>query len=116
MLASGLRGLAVGEFAWDRQGRSEIAALSADGGFILFRTRNWIVARLVRRKLPSEREAILEPQERISQDVESVPSWQPGRAAGWAESQKLFGDQFFRGVPPRNRCCEQISLIGRRMI
>ena len=30
-VASGLRGLAVGEFAWDRQGRSEIAALSADG-------------------------------------------------------------------------------------
>ncbi len=30
-VASGLRGLALGEFAWDRQGRSEIAALSADG-------------------------------------------------------------------------------------
>src|SRR5688572_20271093 len=30
-VAKGLRGLAVGEFAWDRQGRSEIAALSGDG-------------------------------------------------------------------------------------
>ena len=30
-VGSGVRGLALGQFTWDRQGRSEIAALTYDG-------------------------------------------------------------------------------------
>ncbi|HEU4477482.1 MAG TPA: hypothetical protein VFR80_03130, partial [Pyrinomonadaceae bacterium] len=88
-VASGLRGLALGEFAWDRQARSEIAALSADGTVHIVQN-----AKLDSRPY-SEAEAAqrtrgnLRPQERISQDVESVQSWQPGRAAGWTESSSF---------------------------
>src|SRR5215213_834956 len=73
-VASGLRGLALGEFAWDRQGRTEIAALSTDG------------------KVHIVKRANLEPQERISLDIESVKSWQPGQAAGWTESSSFSAE------------------------
>ncbi len=101
-VASDLRGLAVGEFAWDRQGRSEIAALSADGTVHIVQN-----AKLDSRPF-SEAEAAqrtrgnLRPQERISQDVESVPSWQPGQTAGWSESSKLTISSFARYPLQRN--------------
>jgi hypothetical protein len=96
-IGSGLRGLALGEFAWDRQGRSEIAALSADGKVHIVQN-----AKLDSRPF-SESEATqrsrgnLRPQERISLDVESVPSWQPGQAVGWSESSN-FSATSFEGV------------------
>src|SRR5215212_728234 len=96
-VAAGLRGLALGEFAWDRQGRSEIAALSADGTVHIVKN-----AKLDSRPF-SEAETIqrtrgnLKPQGRISLDIESVQSWQPGQAAGWSESSS-FSATSFEGV------------------
>ena len=67
--------------------------------FILFRMRNWIVARLVRRKPPSEREANLRPQEgraiRMSSrfQVGSPEKLPAGRspAVSW---RAVFGSEF----------------------
>jgi hypothetical protein len=93
-VAEGLRGLALGEFVWDRQGRSELAALAADGTVHLVQN-----AKLDSRPF-SEVEAAkrtrgkLKPQERISQDIESVQSWQPGQAAGWSKSSSFSATSF----------------------
>jgi len=88
-VSSGLRGLALGEFSWDRQGRTEIAALSTDGKVHIVKnakadSRPFSDAEAVQRTRGNVR-----VQERISLDVESVPSWQPGQAAGWSESSSL---------------------------
>ncbi|HEY7711899.1 MAG TPA: hypothetical protein VIG57_17930, partial [Candidatus Entotheonella sp.] len=96
-VAADLRGLALGEFAWDRQGRSEIAALSADGTVHIVEN-----AKLDNRPF-SDAEAAkrtrgnLKPQERISLDIESVESWRPQLAAGWKEASS-FSATSFKGI------------------
>ena len=89
-----LRGLAVGEFAWDREGRSEIAALSDDGTVHIVQnakldTRPYSEAEAAERTRGKRR-----PTGIGSQDVESVPSWQPARATGWTESSRFTASSF----------------------
>jgi hypothetical protein len=92
-VGGGLRGLAVGEFAWDRQGRTEIAALSDDGSVQIVQhakldTRPFSDAEAAERTRGKFRPQVL------SEDVESVPSWQPGKSAGWAKSRKFSATSF----------------------
>ena len=93
-VGANLRGLALGEFAWDRDGRSEIAALSDDGAVHIVEN-----AKLDSRPF-SEAEAAertrgkLKPTGLRSLDVESVPSWHPQRAAGWTESSSFTASSF----------------------
>src|SRR4029078_7273133 len=95
-VGSGLRGLALGEFNWDRQGRTEIAALTEDGMVHIVQN-----AKLDTRPY-SEVEASLHTRANFkpqgsSQDVETVPSWGSRKADGWVES-KAFTTTSFKGV------------------
>jgi hypothetical protein len=58
-VGAGVRGLALGQFTWDRQGRSEIAALSYDGTVhISLSTETWTLVPSARLKQLSERDVI----------------------------------------------------------
>ena len=96
-VASGLRGLALGEFTWDRQGRSEIAALSADGTVHIVQNANLDSRPFSGTETVQRTRGNLKHEGITSQDVESFPSWQPGRAAGWSESSS-FSATSFEGV------------------
>jgi hypothetical protein len=85
-VASGVRGLALGEFAWDRQGRSEIAALSTDGMVHIVQNAKADLRPYTEAEKAQRTRANLTPPERMTQDIESAQSWQPGQAAGWSES------------------------------
>src|SRR6185295_562499 len=92
-LGTGLRGLAVGEFEWDREGRSEIAALSDDGTVHIVHN-----AKLDTRPF-SEAEAAQRTRGKlrvtgVSVDVDSVSSWRPERATGWTESSSFTASSF----------------------
>src|SRR5215213_4798125 len=91
-VASGLRGLALGEFAWDRQGRTEIAALSTDGKVHIVKSANLDSRPFSDAEATQRTRGNLKPQERISLDIESVKSWQPGQAAGWTESSSFSAE------------------------
>src|SRR6185503_13080392 len=85
-----LRGLAVGEFTWDREGHSEIAALSDDGAVHIIKNSK------SDNRLFTEAEAAQRTRGNLklkkaadNVDVESVESWKPGRSAGWTEGNKF---------------------------
>src|SRR5688500_14587576 len=89
-VGASVRGLALGAFTWDREGRSEIAALTSDGAIQIVQN-----SKLDRRPF-SEAEAAQRTRGNpklqagaITQDVESVPSWRPGKSAGWARAEKI---------------------------
>jgi cadherin-like protein/Big-like domain-containing protein/Calx-beta domain-containing protein len=88
-VASGVRGLAVGEFAWDRQARTEIAALSPDGTVHIVQNAKADRRPYTEAEKAQRTRGNLKPQERISQDIESAQSWQPGQASGWSESSSF---------------------------
>src|SRR6185369_13027349 len=81
-VSSGLRGLALGEFSWDRLSRTEIAALSTDGTVHIVQNAKADRRPYTEAEKAQRTRANLKPQERISQDIESAQSWQPGQAAG----------------------------------
>ena len=96
-VASDLRGLALGAFAWDRQGRNEIAALSADGMIHIVQSAKLDTRPFSEAEAAKRTRGNLKPQERISQDIEAVQSWQPGKTGGWTESNS-FSATSFKGV------------------
>ena len=55
---------------------------------IFFKTKDWILVRLVRRRPHSEPEAISRGTKQ--QDVEAVASWKPA-TAGWKSSKQILG-------------------------
>jgi len=91
-VSSGLRGLALGEFSWDRQGRTEIAALSADGKVHIVQSAKLDSRPFSGAEAAQRTRGNVKAQERISLDIESVPSWQPGQAAGWSESSSFSAE------------------------
>src|SRR5215213_3170786 len=110
-VSGGLRGLAVGDFAWDREGRIEIAALTSDGVVQIVQN-----AKLDTRPFSAE-EAAQRTRGKVrptatSQDVESVPSWQPGQAAGWAKARS-FTATSFSGVSSASKPLMSANLSNR---
>ena len=91
-VGAGVRGLALGQFTWDRQGRSEIAALTHDGTLRVVEsgkldTRPYSDAEAAQRTRGN-----LKPiPQRVAKDVESAPSWKPAQAAGWKEGKQFLG-------------------------
>jgi predicted outer membrane repeat protein len=87
-----LRGLAVGEFAWDREGRSEIAALSDDGQVHVVQNAK-LDSRPFNEAEAAQRTRANIKLNKISEnvDVESLPSWKPGKGAGWREGDTFTG-------------------------
>src|SRR5262249_48805648 len=85
---SKLRGLTIGEFTWDRDARSEIAALTDEGTVQIVQHENldtrWFTesekAERTRGKMKAQRAS-------TPLDVESVRSWQPGKGGGWTKAK-----------------------------
>jgi hypothetical protein len=71
----GVRGLALGEFAWDRQGRSEIAALTYDGTVHILENGNLDTSPFTDTEKTQRTRGNLRPQKNSKVDIESVPSW-----------------------------------------
>ncbi len=89
-VGAGLRGLAVGEFVWDRAGRSEIAALSDDGTIHVVGNRKLDARPFTAAEVAQRTRGKLKVNQASRDiDVESAPSWQPGKAAGWSEASKF---------------------------
>src|ERR1041385_6024613 len=110
-----LRGLAVGEFAWDRNGDSEIAALSDDG--LVHIVKN---AKADNRPFTADETAqrtrgnLKLSKVNASVDVECMPSWKPGNAAGWTEARQ-FSNNSAKSLLKTNlsyRETDDLMLIG----
>ena len=89
-LKSNVRGLALGQFVWDRQGRIEVAALTEDGTVQLLRngkldTRPFTEAELVQRN----RGRLKSVRSTSAVDIESVPGWDLGKVRGWSGHSKV---------------------------
>jgi predicted outer membrane repeat protein len=86
---SKLRGLAVGEYTWDRQGRSEMAALTDDGAVQIVQHENLDTRQFTEsEKAERTRGKLRVNSTNRSVDVESVRSWQPGQSAGWTKADR----------------------------
>jgi hypothetical protein len=90
-VGAGVRGLALGEFAWDRDGRTELGALTSDGAVQIVQN-----AKLDNRPF-TKAEAAQRTRGKFRRqatsdnlDIESLPSWRPGKSAGWAKGDKFL--------------------------
>ncbi|HEU4506678.1 MAG TPA: hypothetical protein VFR78_00470, partial [Pyrinomonadaceae bacterium] len=116
----GVRGLALGEFTWDRHGRSEIAALTSDGTVEILEhakldTRPFSQAEAAQRTRGNFR-----AQRGAKFDVESAPSWKPGQAAGWKEGKRILGSNLSADLPKpllrtnlAYRETDEVMLVGQ---
>jgi predicted outer membrane repeat protein len=82
-----IRGLALGEFAWDRQGRTEIAALTDDGTVQIVQDANLDTRPFSEAEAALRTRANLKPETGSRNvDVESMAGWRPGSSANWAKA------------------------------
>ena len=95
----GVRGLAVGEFEWDRQGRSEIAALTYDGTVHVMASGKLDSRPFTEAEAAQRTRGNLKPQKFSKVDVESLPSWRAGQAGGWKESKQILGSNLSADLP-----------------
>src|SRR6185503_5689230 len=86
-----VRGLALGQFTWDRQGRSEIAALTNDGTVHIVQNGKLDTRPFSEAEAAQRTRGNLKPQKSTKVDLESVSSWKPSQAAGWKESKQILG-------------------------
>ena len=87
----GVRGLALGQFTWDRQGRTEIAALTYDGTVHFVEHGDLDTRPFSEAEAAQRTRGNLKLQKGTKQDVESAASWKPARAAGWKDGKQLLG-------------------------
>ena len=90
---SEIRGLAVGNFNWNRQGRPDLAVLAADGSVQVLQNKGVNTAPFTDQELEARRakgrvQAPKSEAERYG-DVEAVSSWNPGRQTGWTITQTI---------------------------
>src|SRR5262245_15292253 len=95
----GVRGLAIGEFTWDRQARSEIAALTYDGTVHIVGNGNLDTRPFSQAEAAGRTRGKLKPQRISKVDPESVPSWKPGQTARWKESKQILGSNLSADMP-----------------
>ena len=86
---SDVRGMAIGHFIWDREGREEIAALATDGTVSIIQPE-----RLDTREYSADERALrlrgnFRPQVIASADIEALPGWQAADAAKWFTSRSV---------------------------
>ncbi|HEX6284160.1 MAG TPA: hypothetical protein VFZ71_04770, partial [Pyrinomonadaceae bacterium] len=82
-VGAGVRGLALGQFTWDRQGRNEIAALTSDGTVHIVEQGKLDTRPFTEAEAAQRTRANLKVQRTSKLDVESVASWKPAQASGW---------------------------------
>ncbi|HKN84209.1 MAG TPA: VCBS repeat-containing protein, partial [Pyrinomonadaceae bacterium] len=90
---SEIRGLAVGNFSWNREGRPEIAALASDGAVRLLESKGVNTSPFTEEELSARRAhgRVQAPQSNQARntEVEALPSWNSGRKLGWTVSQTI---------------------------
>jgi len=88
-LKSGLRGLALGEFTWDRDGRTEVAALTDDGAVQIVQQKKLDTRPFTaQEKATRTRGNMKSVLGKRDVDIESLPSWRPGKFADWTPSSR----------------------------
>jgi predicted outer membrane repeat protein len=95
----GVRGLALGQFTWDREGRSEIAALTSDGTVRIIEHEKLDTRPFTAAEAAQRTRGKLKPQKITKVDVESVPSWNPAQAAGWKGGKQILGSNLSADLP-----------------
>ncbi|HEX5832768.1 MAG TPA: hypothetical protein VFY34_02890, partial [Pyrinomonadaceae bacterium] len=119
-IGAGVRGLALGEFAWDRQGRTEIAALT-DAGTVHIVAHGKLDNRPFTEAEAAQRtRGNLRPQRSGKVDIESLPSWRPAQAGGWKETKQILGSNLSADLPKpllrtnlAHREMDEIMLVGQ---
>ena len=116
----GLRGLALGEFTWDRQGRSEIAALTYDGTVHIVEHEKLDTRPFSEAEAAQRTRGKLMPKGAVRQDVETVASWRPGQAADWIGSKQFLGSNLSSELPKplmrtnlSYREMDEVMLVGQ---
>ena len=95
-----LRGLALGNFIWDRENRIEIAAQAADGTVSILE-RGTLDTRAF-----SEEEVAVRVRMRgkvtkqTTQEIEAAPSWQADKAEPWNAAREFAGTGVATGADP----------------
>jgi predicted outer membrane repeat protein len=95
-LGAAVRGLATGEFAWDRAGRSEIAALTSDGLVHILRGADLDTRPFTKAESSARTRGTVEFSQARVVGVESARGWKPSRA-GWTDANQ-FAASSFSGV------------------
>src|SRR5215216_1882214 len=98
-VGTGVRGLALGQFTWDRQGRSEIAALTSDGTVHIVENGKLDTRPFSEAEAAQRTRANLKVQRTTNLDVESVSSWRPAQASGWKDSKQFLGSNLSADLP-----------------
>ncbi|HEX7295749.1 MAG TPA: hypothetical protein VF251_08365, partial [Pyrinomonadaceae bacterium] len=98
-VGSDVRGLALGQFTWDRQARSEIAALTSDGTVHIAQNGKLDTRPFSEAEAAQRTRGNLKPQKSTKVDLESVPSWKPSQGAGWKESKQILGANLTADLP-----------------
>src|ERR1041385_8208244 len=99
-VGSSMRGLALGDFEWDRQGHSEIAALTSDGTVHIVAngkndTRPFTAAEAAQRT----RGNLKIQRSSKPVDVESTPGWRAGAGGGWKDDKQILGSNLSSDLP-----------------
>ncbi|HKQ38789.1 MAG TPA: hypothetical protein VJ063_11980, partial [Verrucomicrobiae bacterium] len=94
-----VRGLALGQFTWDREGRSEIAALTNDGTVHIVQNGKLDTRAFSGAEAAQRTRGNLKPQKFTKVDIEAVPSWRSAQAAGWKEGKQILGSNLSSDLP-----------------
>ncbi|MEN3325257.1 MAG: hypothetical protein V7638_64, partial [Acidobacteriota bacterium] len=110
-VGSGLRGLALGQFTWDRDGRSEIAALASDGSVHIVEHGNLDIRPYTEAEAAQRTRGKLQPQKATSVDIESAPSWK-GTQGGWKDAKQILGSNLSADL---SKPLVRTNLAGREL-
>ncbi|HEU4834977.1 MAG TPA: hypothetical protein VFS90_11200, partial [Pyrinomonadaceae bacterium] len=116
----GVRGLALGEFEWDRQGRTEIAALTYDGTVHIVGSGKLDTRPFTEAEAAQRTRGNFKPQKSNKVDIESLPSWRSAQSGGWKESRQILGSNLSAELPKplmrtnlAHREMDQVMVVGQ---
>src|SRR5215213_4727083 len=116
----GVRGLALGEFAWDRQGRSEVAALTSDGTVHIVQHGKLDTRPFTEEESAQRTRGQSMPKGLVSKDIESVSSWRPAQSSGWIDAKQYLGSNLSSDLAKplvkthlSQREMDQVMLLGQ---
>src|ERR1043165_3964664 len=115
-----VRGLALGEFEWDREGQSEIAALTSDGTVHMVERGNLDTRPFTDAEAAQRTRGNLKPQKMTKVDIESVPSWRAGQGGGWKDAKQILGSNLSADLPKplvktnlSHREMDEVMVVGQ---
>ncbi|HEX5602027.1 MAG TPA: hypothetical protein VFX63_05725, partial [Pyrinomonadaceae bacterium] len=115
-----VRGLALGEFTWDRQGRSEIAALTSDGTLHIAQQGKLDIRPFDGPEAAQRTRGNLKAQKNTKFDAESAPSWRAAQAGGWKDAKQILGSNLSADLPKplmranlAGRETEEVMVLGQ---